>query len=264
MQSLAFKSAKRNYWFSLIAFVTSIACAVTVYILLTRKIDYIVHGDLYNFGLEYRDEWATPYRTIMMVIYSILAVPIAMSGISLYFSAKAKQTLRKYPPPLEVNKEVEKMVLQPKNDLNLQIGVLEPQTIPNSNNHYSPHLIKKETATPPNQTKKPTILQAKAKEGEKPTLKTNLQNYSPKIEKKPAPNTKETTHVTSNKSPAKEEDQTSLGEKEFQVTICSNCRRVISRPVFTLEFSSGKPELCKACPYCDNRLDDDAETTIDN
>lgn len=59
-----------------------IACAIIVYFLLTR-IDLVVHGDLYYFGLTFSPDWADPYRLYMWSIYACLVIPIALSGLLL-------------------------------------------------------------------------------------------------------------------------------------------------------------------------------------
>lgn len=53
-----------------------------VFFLLAR-IDWIVHGDLYDFGLQFNDVWATPYWALLRAIYVCLAVPSVLSAIVL-------------------------------------------------------------------------------------------------------------------------------------------------------------------------------------
>jgi len=61
-----------------------IASSVFVVFLLS-KIDGIVHGELYNFGLQFSFAWASPYWAIMRWIYVGLLVPSVLSGVALVF-----------------------------------------------------------------------------------------------------------------------------------------------------------------------------------
>jgi uncharacterized Zn-finger protein len=50
---------------------------------LLGRIDWIVHGDLYDFGLQFSPVWATPYWTLLRLTYVCLAVPSVLSAIVL-------------------------------------------------------------------------------------------------------------------------------------------------------------------------------------
>jgi len=65
--------------------------------------------------------------------------------------------------------------------------------------------------------------------------------------KKPAPKRKETTK----KSVATPED---TNERNIVVS-CSNCKKVFSKPLVMLDFSSGKAKLVNVCPYCNTVID---------
>ena len=79
--------------------------------LLTR-IDSIVNGQLYGYGLQYNREWAEPYLTSLNLIYVFMGVPIALSSIVLALALRMrKQRLgylirRKTKPEMEVFVEV--------------------------------------------------------------------------------------------------------------------------------------------------------------
>ena len=108
---MVLKNSKKNVWFSGAALLTSITCAAVAYFLLTR-IDLIVHGELYNFGLNFSSEWADPYRTYMLLIYVCLILPIVLSSISLFFSFKVKVTPRAFQKPAEIKKETIQKISQ--------------------------------------------------------------------------------------------------------------------------------------------------------
>jgi hypothetical protein len=50
---------------------------------LLGRIDWIVHGELYDFGLQFSPVWATPYWTLLRLTYVCLAVPSVLSAIVL-------------------------------------------------------------------------------------------------------------------------------------------------------------------------------------
>jgi len=50
---------------------------------LLGRIDWIIHDDLYDFGLQFSLDWATPYWALSRLIYICLAVPSILSAIVL-------------------------------------------------------------------------------------------------------------------------------------------------------------------------------------
>ncbi len=72
--------------------------ALFIWFLLGR-IDYIVHGDLYYFELEYSLDWAAPYSAVMRSIIFCLAVPSILStaflGFGLWKSFSNRKPTRK-------------------------------------------------------------------------------------------------------------------------------------------------------------------------
>ena len=50
---------------------------------LLGRIDWIVHDDLYDFGLQFSHVWATPYWFLSRLIYVCLAVPSCLSAVLL-------------------------------------------------------------------------------------------------------------------------------------------------------------------------------------
>ena len=55
-------------------------------VVLFGKIDNIVHGQLYNFGLQFSLDWAVGYWSFARLIYLCLAVPGVFSCVVLVFS----------------------------------------------------------------------------------------------------------------------------------------------------------------------------------
>ena len=50
---------------------------------LLGRIDWIVHHELYGFGLRFSVVWADPYWVSLRLIYACLAVPSVLSGVVL-------------------------------------------------------------------------------------------------------------------------------------------------------------------------------------
>jgi uncharacterized Zn-finger protein len=78
-----------NQWFNRIVLAIWVISAVCVMFLLTR-IDLIVHGQLYNFGLQFDPAWADPYWSYTRLIYVGLGLPMTLSVffIALGFASK--------------------------------------------------------------------------------------------------------------------------------------------------------------------------------
>jgi hypothetical protein len=94
-------------WLGYIILGVWIINGVLVSFLLTR-IDSIVNGQLYGYGLQFSREWAEPYWTSLNLIYVFMGVPIALSSIVLALALRMrKQRLgylirRKTKPEMEV------------------------------------------------------------------------------------------------------------------------------------------------------------------
>jgi len=43
------------------------------------RIDWVVHHELYYYGLQFNLEWASYYWSVLRIIYVFLAVPIVLS-----------------------------------------------------------------------------------------------------------------------------------------------------------------------------------------
>lgn len=77
------KNLVANRWFFGAVLFLWVAAAVSIVFLLWR-IDWLIHHELYNFGLQFSLEWASRYWNILKIIYALLAV---LTGLSIaYFS----------------------------------------------------------------------------------------------------------------------------------------------------------------------------------
>jgi len=71
-------------WLMRLVIAMWVVSAVFVMWLLNR-IDGIVHGDLYHYGLQFDFAWATPFWSFERLIYVCLAAPLVWSGIALVY-----------------------------------------------------------------------------------------------------------------------------------------------------------------------------------
>jgi uncharacterized Zn-finger protein len=104
-------------WFYRIFLAIWVVSAVIVMFLLTR-FDMLVHGQLYNFGLQFDPAWADSYYFYTQLIYVGLGVPMTLSifFIALSFTRKIdkasepapKQELKPQPQPRPVAREERK------------------------------------------------------------------------------------------------------------------------------------------------------------
>jgi uncharacterized Zn-finger protein len=69
-------------WLSYIVLGVWIINAVLIWFLMTR-IDSIVHGQLYGYGLQFSHNWADPYWASVNLIYVFMSVPMVLSAIVL-------------------------------------------------------------------------------------------------------------------------------------------------------------------------------------
>jgi hypothetical protein len=69
-------------WFSRLVLISCIVCSVAIYFVF-KNMEFIVHGQLYYFGLIFSAEWADSYRVFTWLLFVFLGVPIALSGLAL-------------------------------------------------------------------------------------------------------------------------------------------------------------------------------------
>ena len=81
------------------------------------QIDRIVHGDLYNYGLQFSYEWAVPYWTNYRLIMIFMLIPVALSTVTLFVNLLAwlrgeriEVTVKKRKPTTAIKKVLNKKV----------------------------------------------------------------------------------------------------------------------------------------------------------
>ena len=89
-------NSQRFNYVAIAVLVVWIASAALGIYLLTR-FDTLVHGQLYNFGLQYDPAWAELYYYYMQLIYIAIGVPILLSVFCIALSFK--RSVDKQPEP---------------------------------------------------------------------------------------------------------------------------------------------------------------------
>lgn len=69
-------------FFAKVTLVVWLLSAVFIVVLLS-KIDWIVHGDLYNYGLQFSFNWATSYWMFLRLMYVCLVLPATLTIVAL-------------------------------------------------------------------------------------------------------------------------------------------------------------------------------------
>lgn len=85
VRSVNTETPQENTKFMRIAIVVSVVSSALSALLLL-KLNGIVHGQLYDFGLQFSVLWATPYWDIERLLYACLAVPPGLGGLALAHS----------------------------------------------------------------------------------------------------------------------------------------------------------------------------------
>lgn len=91
---MTLKELLGNGWFVRVVLVLWLISAAFIVFLL-GQIDWIVHNELYGFGLQFSPEWAAGYWGFLRAIYLFLAVPIVLSvvclGLEVWGSVKGRR-----------------------------------------------------------------------------------------------------------------------------------------------------------------------------
>jgi uncharacterized Zn-finger protein len=82
---MSWKGLFSGFWLVRVVLVLWLVSSGFVVFLLL-KIDDVVHHELYNFGLQYSDDWAVPYWSFLKLVFVCLLVPGVLSGVVLVFS----------------------------------------------------------------------------------------------------------------------------------------------------------------------------------
>ena len=215
-----------------------------VTIILLHNIDQIVHGDLYNFGLQFSNDWAEPYWIYLRLNYIILGFPIALSILSIAIlmitkKQNVRQEIIEQQPELKYKqqstidptpmKHQTRLTLAPSSGIKSQIISKYQSKSASTRSNLS---FEEGRKTEKQQCKSVFETDPQIKPMLKGSLK-NLINHENSINK---------------------EIQTKVTEPEEKVhskiMSCPKCCKTFSKPLCMLDFGNGKTILVNLCPYC--------------
>lgn len=77
-----------------------------------NQINYMVHGDLYNFGLQFSYRWAMPYWILSGIVFGLSWTNIAVSIVFTLYIQKRSRTRALASSPIPQTERTEAMVLK--------------------------------------------------------------------------------------------------------------------------------------------------------
>lgn len=199
-----------------------IAATVSVVVVL-NMLDQIVHGQLYNYGLQFSLEWANPYWNLLRITQALLGIIAAATTIN------AILTLRKYLSTREPKVKVTQS----------QRPTARPQT--------PSRPISPATRTAP-QNLHPT---------EKSFDKQVPHTPAPiLIAPTPSPTPAYTPSTTSTPTPSQTGKPTPAPYPQdvAGTTRCSHCGKAFTQPLRMLDFQGDRPRIVNICPFCNEIL----------
>jgi uncharacterized Zn-finger protein len=224
---LNLKAALNNSKFKLLILLVSITCAATGYFLLTR-IDVIVHGQLYNFGLIFSPEWADSYRVYMWLIYACMVTPVVLSGVGLVFGLiKIKRKVSTEPLAVSPRKVAVKPVISP----------VKPVATSERSKGFSETPMGRTRDFEARVRKTPDVKVLSAKDQSAPVEKLEVE-----VERE-----KELQLVAGS-------EVESGNQGGDTIISCPKCKKMFRRPLVMLDFGGSKPRLVNVCPYCNQIL----------
>ena len=230
------KSSDDLGWLSYIVLGVWIINSGLIIFLITR-VDSIVNGQLYGYGLQFSHNWADPYWASLNLIYVFMGMPMVLStvvlGIILDRKIQIKGLKGKQLPKLKIRqKKPVEAQLKPQDE--------EPEAETATATEDEEETLEEEVLQEPTEPTEPTPPE---------TLEPETEPYEPKME------------VI---------DEVDAKENGGLLISCPRCKKVFNRPLVMLDFSSGKTRLVNICPYCSHTLgeaekkDDDETTDITN
>jgi hypothetical protein len=79
---MSFRSMLTGKWLIRIVLISWIGCAIVAFFVF-KRMEFMVHGELYKYGLVFSPEWADYYRVLTWMVFVCLGVPTVLIGIAL-------------------------------------------------------------------------------------------------------------------------------------------------------------------------------------
>ena len=197
---------------ALLAIIALASTAATAYAL--NLLDQLVHGTLYNYGLQFSYDWANPYWFLLRIIQVLLVVGIGTAIVSLAF------TLR---PFLKTEKLHVRTASIPRATRNAHVATRNVEKA-RPTSATSPELSQSTTTFPRQRAR------------QVPTSAPTPTHQ---------PSTKPTSVVPS-------PSYTSSNANGF--ITCQKCGKSFSQPLRILDFQGERPHLVDTCPFCSETI----------
>jgi hypothetical protein len=234
------KTWEELWWVSFVIFAVWIVSGSLVLYLLTR-VDTIVNVQLYDYGLQFSNNWAEPYWASIRLMMVFLSLPMVLStvvfalGFSMFrkkaplFNREAKPTEvtaeEKIEAPLEERQPSSEVVNVPETEVEERQG---------STNEPTQELTSQPTSELQFKVIQPETIQVEEEARKEPEVVT-VSEQSFAVDQQP-----------------KEKEETGQGRT------CPWCGGAFNRPLVVLDFSSGKARLISTCPLCNHILGEES------
>lgn len=182
----------------------------------TYKIDQIIHGDLYNYGLHFSYQWAMPYWTMTTIVFAMgwlnIIIAIAFQFYMLIYGRKEVLT------PIEIPTKPTP-TLQPTREEGIEVEIKPTEKVEESKEQAAEpaeKVEKKPEETQPlveatSQPEQTETIQAGEAEGQKEQESKPAEE--PKTETKETPTNKTETEETSTPTTETEQPRTETGQE---------------------------------------------------
>ncbi len=198
-----------------------LATIVAVFYSLTLM-DDIVHGSLYDYGLQFSLNWANPYWTTLRIVQVLLGVTAAVTVVNAVYNYWIHNVTA-----LKVPKTI-KIAAEPK----LGRFEAEPKIEPTK---IEPKIIRNEV--------KPKV------EVKKPEVKMNvIERLNGSSHASPTLSTPPNTSSTSTSTMSTIEQQ--LAGIPPGMVKCGHCGKIFAQPLRMLDFHEDRPRMVSICPFC--------------
>lgn len=250
---------------------------ILIFFLLTR-LDTIVNVQLYNYGLQFSNDWAEPYWSSSHLMMIFLALPIVLSAV-VYALAVGRQ-VKKFPSiklssrqkakaqKVEVVKVEEKVQTSPEEkpeeeQLLVPVVACEPKPEPEPKPELEVQ-IQTEPEPEPIQVAEVDVTPVEEAEQEpekppEPASETEVEVIQPEVmqveaETEPKPRPKPQPERGTEVEIIQVKEESEPKEDVGLVVSCPKCGKVFNRPLVMLDFASGRAQLVNICPFCNHIL----------
>jgi uncharacterized Zn-finger protein len=244
------------WWVSFVILGVWIVNGILIFYLLMR-IDTIVNVQLYNYHLQFSNDWADPYWASIRLSMVFLGLPMALStvvfvlGLSRFkkkiplFKRKAK------PAQVETEKSAE-VQLEEKQSNSEVVSAPEPEKKQELTSESTTGL-----ASEPIQE----VTSEHVSQPEFEVILPETTQVEEHMKSEPATIPVSEEPVAVNEEPVAVRQEPKVKEETKSAKSCPYCGKEFSRALVMLDFSGGKTRLVSTCPFCEHVLGEDLDST---